>query len=149
MLSHQRHRGLELSTFGELTPDVKIIGGLSLLETDASGLKAIGTPKTQANLGLEWTTPFASGFSFDGRLLYTSSQHADAANTQHVPSWTRFDLGVRYLFTFTESRTVTFRARLENVADRNYWASAGGYPGAGYLTVGAPRTLLLSATFNF
>src|SRR5690606_17328855 len=111
---HQRHRGLELSTFGELTPEVKIIGGLSLLETDASGLKAIGAPKTQANVGLEWTTPFAPGLSFDGRLLHTSSQHADAANTQDVPSWTRFDLGVRYLFTFAESRTVTLRARLEN-----------------------------------
>src|SRR5690606_25925854 len=110
---------------------------------------AIGAPKTQANLGLEWITPFAPGLSIDGRMLYTSSQHADAANTQQVPSWTRFDLGVRHQFTLADSRTVTFRARLENVTDRNYWASAGGYPGAGYLTVGAPRTLLLSATFDF
>ena len=149
VLSHQRHRGLELSTFGELTPDIKIIGGLSLLETDASGFKAIGAPKTQANLGLEWLPPFAAGLSFDGRMLYTSTQYADAANTQQLPSWTRFDLGVRYPFTFADRRTITFRARLENVADRNYWASAGGYPGAGYLTVGAPRTLLVSATFDF
>ena len=31
------------------------------------------------------------------------------------------------------------RAGVDNVTNKNYWASAGGYPGAGYLTVGAPR----------
>ena len=41
------------------------------------------------------------------------------------------------------------RARVENVTDEDYWASAGGYPGAGYLTIGAPRTFILSAAFDF
>jgi iron complex outermembrane receptor protein len=66
-----------------------------------------------------------------------------------VPDWTRLDLGARHTFTLAENRTLTLRARVENIADENYWASAGGYPGAGYLTVGAPRTLLVSATLNF
>ena len=48
-----------------------------------------------------------------------------------------------------DAQELTLRARVENVADRDYWASAGGYPGAGYLTVGAPRTLMLSTTLDF
>ena len=65
-----------------------------------------------------------------------------------VPSWTRLDLGARYVTTVAE-QMVTFRARVDNVTDRDYWASAGGYPGAGYLVLGAPRTFMLSATVNF
>ena len=44
---------------------------------------------------------------------------------------------------------VTLRARLDNVADKNYWASVGGYTENGYLVVGAPRTLTLSASVDF
>ena len=45
-------------------------------------------------------------------------------------------------------RQVTFRLRVENVADRNYWASSGGFPNSGYLVLGAPRTVLLSASVD-
>jgi iron complex outermembrane receptor protein len=44
---------------------------------------------------------------------------------------------------------VTFRARLDNAFDHHYWASAGGYPGAGYLVAGAPRTATVSASIDF
>ena len=82
-------------------------------------------------------------------MIYTSSQFADAANTQDVPSWTRVDLGLRYTTELPSGQALTFRARVENVADNDYWASAGGFPGAGYLTVGAPRTLMFSASCSF
>ena len=65
-----------------------------------------------------------------------------------MPSWTRFDLGARYAFD-VQSHEVTLRAGVDNVTNRNYWASSGGYPGQGYLTVGAPRTLTLSATLAY
>ena len=89
------------------------------------------------------------GFAFDARALYTSSQYANAANTQELPSWTRFDLGVRYTMPVGNEQALTLRARLDNVTDRSYWASAGGFPGAGYLTIGNPRTLTVSASLDF
>ena len=46
-------------------------------------------------------------------------------------------------------KPLVLRANLENVADKNYWASVGGYPGSGYLTVSAPRTVSLSASVDF
>jgi iron complex outermembrane recepter protein len=46
-------------------------------------------------------------------------------------------------------RDLTLRARVDNVTDKNYWASAGGYPGAGYLVLAAPRSVVVSATVGF
>jgi iron complex outermembrane receptor protein len=81
-------------------------------------------------------------------VLYTGTQYADGANTQQLPSWTRLDLGVNYAMRLAE-HDITWRARVDNVTDKNYWASAGGYPGYGYLVAGAPRTLVVSGTVNF
>jgi hypothetical protein len=80
------------------------------------------------------------GLSLNARAVYTAKQYADAANTQQLPSWTRFDLGANYL-TRIMDRDVTLRARVDNAFDRNYWASAGGYPGAGYLVLGSAAQL--------
>jgi iron complex outermembrane receptor protein len=78
-------------------------------------------------------------------LIYTSSQYYNAANTQGIPAWTRLDVGARYR-TRIAGLPTTVRASVENVADKNYWAAASSSFG---LARGAPRTFLLSATFDF
>lgn len=156
VFGEQRNRGLELSVFGVPTRGVRVLGGLTLLDTEQistlngvnQGKDAIGVPKTQLNLGSEWDVPYVDGLTVDARAVYTSSQFADGANTKEVPSWSRFDLGASYAMRIMD-RTVTLRARVNNVADRSYWASAGGFPGSGYLVVGAPRTFTLTGTVNF
>ena len=77
-----------------------------------------------------------------------STQYADLANTKQLPSWTRVDLGARYL-TQIAGRDVTLRARVDNVTDRNYWSSAVSSFGAGSLVLAAPRTVVVSATVAF
>ena len=47
------------------------------------------------------------------------------------------------------AHALTLRAGVNNVTNRNYWASSGGYPGQGSLTVGAPRTYSVSGTFAY
>lgn len=148
-LYDQENTGVELMAYGNLTRDLTVLGGVSLLDADADGNDAIGSPDTQANLNLEYRLPQLPDLAVDGRVIYTSSQYADEDNTQKVDSWTRLDLGGRYLIALSDSQFLTLRARVENVTGEDYWASAGGYPGAGYLTVGAPRTYMLSATLDF
>ena len=46
-------------------------------------------------------------------------------------------------------RPLALRARVENLADEDQWVAVGGYPGANYLTLGAPRTLRLSVSTEF
>ena len=148
-LYDQRYRGVELTAFGAPVECVRLLGGISFLDTERGGNDQIGAPDLQLNAAAEWDLPFLQGLTLDGRVIYTSSQFADAANTQDVPSWTRVDLGLRYTTELPSGQALTFRARVENVADNDYWASAGGFPGAGYLTVGAPRTLMFSASCSF
>lgn len=152
----QRNRGAELTVFGEPMRGLRLLGGLTLLNakqvSTAGGLtdgnRAIGVPRTLFNAGVEWDVPAVSGLTLTGRAVHTSSQYADAANTQTLPAWTRFDVGARYI-TDIEGRMLTLRASIDNVADKNYWASAGGYPGSNYLVLGAPRTFMLSASVEF
>ena len=156
VFGEQRNEGLELSVFGAPLRGVRVLGGLTLLDakqrTTAGGINqgkdVIGVPDTQLNLGAEWDVPNLDGVTLTARTLYTAAQFADGANTQQLPSWTRVDLGANYV-TRISDRKVTLRARIDNVADKNYWASAGGYPGSGYLVLGAPRTIVLSGSIDF
>ncbi|AVH31589.1 TonB-dependent receptor [Vibrio fluvialis] len=152
----QRNRGIELSAFGEPIESVKLLGGVTLIDaeivksatTASEGKQAIGVPKVQANINIEWATLFVEGLTLEGRTLYTGSQYASADNSLELPSWTRFDLGARYGMKLGDN-ALTLRARVDNVTDKSYWASAGGYPGSNYLVQGAPRTFVLSASYDF
>ncbi len=151
-----RHQGLELAVQGEAMSGLRVLGGATWLDAKqqrtgsalTDGQRVIGVPKLQANLGLEWDVPGVRGLALDGRLVHTGSSHANATNTLRVAGWNRLDLGARYL-TEMGGKLVTLRARIDNVTDKNHWASVGGYPGSGYLVVGAPRAFSLSASVDF
>jgi iron complex outermembrane receptor protein len=146
----QRNRGLELNVFGMPMQGLRLLGGLTLLdaEQEISGKDVIGVPKTQLNLGADWNVPGVQGLSLNARVLYTAKQYANDANTQQLPSWTRLDIGANYLLRFMD-RDLTLRARIDNLTDKSYWASAGGYPGYGYLVQGGPRSVAVSASVDF
>lgn len=151
-----RHQGVELTMYGEPVRDIRLLGGATWLDAKqrstgspaTDGRRVIGVPEFQATLGAEWEVRAASGLALDARVVHTGSSYADAANTLRVPGWTRLDVGARYLMD-VGGKPVTLRARIDNLTDRNYWASSGGFPGAGYLVVGAPRTFSLSASVDF
>ena len=149
----QRNRGIELTVFGEPVQGFRLLGGVTFLDGKLeqtagdvnNGKTAPGVPDVQANLSGEYDLPFVKGLTATGRVIYTSSQMYDAANTQSIPEWVRFDAGLRYTFEREPGKPVTLRASVENIADRKYWAATG----RGFLTPGAPRTYLMSATFDF
>lgn len=151
-----RHQGLELSVFGEAVRGLRVLGGLTLLdakqkETDSAttdGKRVIGVPRQQATLGVEWDVPGVSGLALDGRIVHTGDTYANATNSLKVDGWTRLDVGARYIAVLNDT-PVTFRARVDNLTDKNYWSSVGGFPGSGYLVVGGPRTVALSASVDF
>ncbi|MCT9813257.1 TonB-dependent siderophore receptor [Acidovorax sp. Be4] len=153
----QRYRGLELNVFGEPVKGLRVLGGVTFadakLKTTAGGLyqgnNAIGVPRRQLTLGGDWDVPGVQGLALNARLIHTSSQYANAANTLNVKGWTRTDLGVRYMMDIGNDRLLTLRARVDNLFDKQYWASVGGYPGSNYLVQSTPRTFALSASVDF
>jgi iron complex outermembrane receptor protein len=147
----QRNRGLELTAYGEVQRGLRAMASASFIDSTltrtANGLnqgnEGNGVPKRTFNVGLDWDIPGMDGLSVNGRVINTSAMWYDAANRLRMPSWTRVDLGARYA-TKVSGNSVVFRATLENVADRGYWVTT-----TGYATVGAPRTLMLSAQMDF
>lgn len=146
-----RNRGLELTAYGEIQRGLRVMASASFndakLTRTAGGVNqgkhANGVPDRTFNFGLDWDTSWVPGLSLNGRVINTSSLYYDAANLLRMPGWTRVDLGARYATTVASKRVV-FRANLENVADKGYWVTT-----TGYATVGAPRTLMLSAQVDF
>jgi iron complex outermembrane receptor protein len=153
----QLNQGIEFSWYGQAADSLRVLGGMTYLDTEYrqtqfglnEGHTVIGVPEVQANAGVEWDVPKLTGLSVDGRVVYTSSQEANAANTLSIPSWTRLDLGARYAWMLSGTKTLTFRARVDNVTDKNYWASVGGSAGSNYLVLGSPRTFVVSASLDF
>jgi iron complex outermembrane receptor protein len=149
----QRNRGIEWTMFGEIAHGVRVLGGVTytqarLVKTQGGaqdGNEAPGVAPWDANLGVEWDTPWAPGLTLSGRVVNTSSQYVDSGNTIKLPSWTRLDIGARYA-TRISGKDVVFRAGIRNVFNKRYWE---GVPASGYATVGAPRTFMLSATLDF
>jgi len=150
----QRNQGIELSWYGRLFESLNVLGGVTFLDAENrrgdipanDGKDVIGVPDLQANVGVEWGV--WQDISVDGRVVYTSSQYANDSNTLKLRSWTRLDLGGRCDIKMGE-RQVTMRLRVDNVADKNYWASVGGASGANYLVLAAPRTVTLSVSLDF
>ena len=150
----QRNKGVELTAFGEPVPGIRVLGGVSLLDgvqvraqdPRNVGRVAVGVPDVQLNLYGEYDLPpgFIPGLTLTGRVIYTSSQYYDLANSQKIPDWTTLDLGLRYA-TSLQDRPLTLRANVVNLTGNNYWASTG----RGILSQGAPRTFLLSASMDF
>ena len=146
----QRNRGLELSAYGEVQRGLRVMASAAfndaVLTRTAGGVNqgndAAGVPDHTYNLGLDWDTPWVHGLSVNGRVISTSSTYADTTNLLRAPSWTRVDLGARYA-TRVAGKPVTLRASLENASNKAYWVISN------YVTVGAPRTLMLSAAIDF
>lgn len=148
----QINRGVELSVFGEPLPGLRLMAGGTRLQSElrgtaggaADGNHAIGVPTFQLNATVDWDVPGLTGVALNGRMLRTGGQYADQANNLSLPTWNRFDAGARYKFK-VEHKDVTLRMNVENIANKNYWASANG----GYLSQGDPRLVKFSGTVDF
>ncbi|ALJ14543.1 TonB-dependent receptor [Sphingopyxis macrogoltabida] len=154
----QRNRGIEITLDGEPVDGLRIITGLTINDAKLrrtegginQGNDAIGVPEVLANANVEWDLPFLPELTLVGRVVYTGKQAANATNTLELDSWTRFDLGARYVALIGET-PLTLRFNVDNVADKRYWASAYNVFSAfgTRLLQGGPRTFKASASIEF
>jgi iron complex outermembrane receptor protein len=148
----QRNRGIELSVEGEPVKGLRIIAGGSVIDAKLrrqqfglnEGKDAVGVPEYLINANVEWDV--VDALTLTGRVVQTGRQPANAANTLFLPSWTRFDLGARYVALLGD-KPLTLRAGVDNVANKRYWASAFDSFRPDLLQ-GGPRTFKLSASID-
>ncbi|WP_313298023.1 TonB-dependent siderophore receptor [Pseudomonas sp.] len=148
----QVNKGVELSLFGEPVEGLRLMAGGTRMSSQQKntangsndGNHAIGVPTFQLNASVDWDVPGVPGLALNARMLRTGGQFVDAANNVSLPTWNRFDAGARYTLKVAE-KDLTLRVNVENLTDKNYWASANG----GYLTQGDPRLVKFSGTIDF
>lgn len=148
----QVNKGIELNLFGEPIDGLRLMAGATRIFTEmkdtgdatTEGKDAVGVPTFTMNASVDWDVPGLEGVALNARMLRTGGQYADAKNTLTLPTWNRFDAGARYKFKVSQ-KDVTLRMNVENITDKNYWASAYG----GYLTQGEPRLVKFSGTVDF
>lgn len=151
----QRNKGIEFTLAGEISDGLRVIAGGSLIDAKLrntqngvnEGNDAVGVPEFLLNANVEWDVPFAPALTLTGRVVHTGEQAADIGNTLTLDSWTRFDIGARYVLLAGEN-PVTLRVSIDNLANASYWASAfdSFRPD---LQLGAPRTFKASASIEF
>lgn len=151
----QRNRGIEFTMAGEISDNLRLIAGGSIIDAKLrrtqngvnEGTQAVGVPEYTLNANVEWDVPFVPALTLTGRVVHTGEQAANVANSLFLDSWTRFDIGARYV-AVVGGKPLTFRFNIDNVADADYWASAfdSFRPD---LQLGAPRTFKASMTYDF
>lgn len=148
----QRNRGVEWGFFGSPLDSVRLMGGVAYSDAevtkaasdDNEGQQAVGLPKWQGKLGVEWDTPMLPGLTLTANATSVSKQYLNADNSLSIPGHTVFDLGARHSSVVSDHQ-LTLRAAVTNVGNKAYWAK----PHYTSLAVGAPRTVNLSATVDF
>jgi iron complex outermembrane receptor protein len=149
----QRNRGVELTLNGELTKGLRLIAGGSIVDAKLrktqsgvnAGNRAPGVPEYTANANVEWDV--VPALTLTGRVVQTGKQMVNVTNTLELPSWTRFDLGARYVVAAGD-KPITLRAGVDNVANKRYWASAFDTFSQALLQ-GTPRTYKASLSVDF
>ncbi|MCC4309904.1 TonB-dependent receptor [Alcanivorax marinus] len=149
----QRNRGLEAMVFGELGERLRVMTGAMVMDAELTrardpalrGNKPVGVPDFQANATAEWDPAALPGLTLLVSASHTGEQYLSNRNRERLPSWTTWDLGARYQSRLAGT-PVTWRLTVQNVGDKAYWASVNSWS---MLTVGAPRTAVLSVTADF
>lgn len=151
----QKNRGIEWNFFGNAAKNLRLLGGIAYTNGELvrssiatnNGNTPFGVPRWTMNAGAEWDTPWNQDLTFSLRAIYTGSQYIDNANTIKLPSWVRYDIGVRYK-TVINKTPVTYRLSVENLFDKHYWEGLM-YGFDNFATLGSPRIVKLSATMQF
>lgn len=147
----RRHRGIELSLDGELWEGARLSSSALFMDPKAldTGNPAFddkvpsGVSRNQVNLWLDQRLPIA-GLSAQAGVRYSSRRAVTPDNSLFVPSWTVFDLGMRYS-TKLQGHNFNLGLQLLNVFDKEYFAESG----SGLLNFGQTRTLRAQAQFEF
>ncbi|MDB5748902.1 MAG: TonB-dependent receptor [Massilia sp.] len=150
----QRHRGVEFSaqrSSGALAYGASLMALRAKQEGTGDpaydGKRATNVPELKTTLWADYAVPMLPGLKVSGQWQYAGEKSFDPQNRVNVPGYHVFGLGAAYGLKMGATK-VTLRARVDNLFDKFYWRDVTQQLG-GYLLPGAPRTVRLSAQFDF
>jgi iron complex outermembrane recepter protein len=151
-IGDQRHKGVEVTLSGQITPELRLIAGGLYLDPEidnpnnaaVDGNRPSGVPRYQANLYADWQVPVVPGLAVNAGLFYTGDRFANDTNTFAIDGYVRLDLGVRYAFDLADQR-LTARLNVRNVTNADFIEGTA----FGQFLFGSPRAAFFSLTSEF
>ncbi len=145
-----RHRGIEGSARWDLGP-WRLSGSAMWLHArregaaDASlnGKRPVNVPAHTVKAGVEYRVAALPGLRLAGAMVHEGDRMVLADNSVHIPSWTRFDLGLVHQHR-AAGTALTWRAGIDNLTDKRAWRESPFQFGHAYLYPLAPRTFRVS-----
>jgi len=127
-LGNVRHRGVEISISGQVTPDLTVVAGAVLLQARINPGAGITLPGTQPlgrvprtiRLNAEYQVRALPGFSVDGQFEALGPRPGSFDGVAQIPERYSGNLGLRYRFQAWET-PVSFRFQALNVTDTFGW----------------------------
>jgi iron complex outermembrane receptor protein len=151
----QRHQGIEFNVNGEVTNDLSVVASVTAInaeltnlegEPELNGNRPANVPKFQANVFLDYRLAMVEGLNANLGIFYVGERQQNVQNSLSVSGYTRVDAGFRYQL---DSIKTTFRLKIENLFDKEYWLSAGAKGVDWGVIPGRGRTAILSASVEF
>ena len=158
----QVNKGLELSAVGDVVENLRVYGGVTLLNsrleqtpTLATNDKYyVGAPRVKGNTLWEYSIPAVPGLVATFKYQFSGTRPANDTNSFFVAGYNLFDIGARYSSAIL-GKQVTWRLAVDNVADRSYWSTVapsnltGANTGNLLAHFGTPRTVLAAVQMDF
>ena len=146
LTGEQRSRGVELTATGKIVDNWYVRGGVGLqdakVEKDNNGFEGkriSDVAKRNASLFITWKPQM--GWYAETGLTLVGDRYADNLNTVVLPGYGRWDALAGF-----RQKEWDVRAALNNIADKNYYASATS---AAQIQPGEPRSLVVTGTYSF
>ena len=158
----QVNKGIELSAVGEVVENLRVYGGVTLLNARLENTPTlatndkyyVGAPKVKGNTLWEYSIPAVPGLVATFDWQFSGTRPANDTNSFFVAGYNLFDIGARYS-SIILNRKVTWRLAVDNVTDRSYWSTVapsnltGANSGSLLAHFGTPRTVLAAVSVDF
>lgn len=144
-LGSVRHRGLEFSLTGSLSPKLTVVAGAVMIDPGVTasaasiGRRPVNEPKLRVALSGEWRPWEDGNLALTGGVNHVGARSADVANLSSIDAFTSISLGARYGFKLA-GNDMLVRLQVDNLAN----AYAPRLRGASAFDVEDPRTVSLS-----
>lgn len=128
-MGEERHRGIEVSLSGQLLPLTLVVLGAVVVDERVSGPlvdsgdvgpRPVGTSPSVVAASVVQKLPFATDWSVDAQLRWSSGKYIDTANKVRNDAYPLLNLGVWHDLLIGDL-PATFRMVATNVLDVRAW----------------------------
>ncbi|TBO28690.1 TonB-dependent siderophore receptor [Aquabacterium lacunae] len=118
------------------------------VQAGISGLQPVNVPDHSVRAQVQYHLPTLPRASVALTWVHEGRRAVDSANTLHIPSWNRFDLGAQFIQTAGE-QTITWNLGIKNLLDTRAWRESPYKFAHLYLIPMASRTAAVTAQIDF